>query len=483
VLTVPYFFTLSAGIGVSGEEISNLEEKLKKNPFVSLGEEFSSYYKINKHLISSPLYIAPKQYKLLPNEQGDVPTFQYIPIIETVKLLVNDQDFKLLSQAPTPEGCFYDVKDGTAWKENSYFKDNPEALSGQLYSDAVQLDNPLGATKGVNKALNVYFTLLDIPKVLRSKIQNIFLVLSVRESELKENKENYARFFKPLVDDLKKLEAGVQIGGNTIKMGLVCYSADNLESSSVGGFSQCFSSYDICRICHKQHKDVPDITGLPKEMPWTVEEYDVAAASLETGLRGEFGLNSVCLFNDLQSFHSVKSMPLDIMHDFHEKVAAYDGMSILKCLVKSDLFTFKSYNQVLHDVKLGDYEAADRPLAVSEKNMKLPGKAMAVCQHLRLMPFFVWRVTGGSVEQSDVIDLLVLLARIQEILMADKVSTGDVAYFEDLVVEYFHKRKICDSQSSDFTKMTPKYHYLGIIAFYLYLQNNLTIFLLNSFLF
>lgn len=453
-----------------GEDISALQEKMKKNPFVSLGEEFSSYYKINKHTLNSPHYIAPTQFKLLPNDQGDVGTFQYVPIIQTVAAIVNDPDFENLSQAPTPEGCLYDIKDGAQFKENAYFKDNPDALAGHLYSDAIQLDNPLGATKGVNKALNVYFALLDVPKALRSKIQNIYLVLSVRESELKENMANYARFFKPLVDDLKKLETGVQINGKTIKMGLVCYSADNLEASAVGGFSQCFSSNDICRVCHKQHKDVPNITGVPKEDPWTKEEYDSATDSMEPGLRGEFGLNSSCLFNDLQSFHCVGQMPLDCMHDFHEKIAAYDGMSILKCLVKSGLFTFESYNQVLHDVKLGDYEAADRPLALSEKNLKLQGKAMAVCQHLRLMPFFVWRVTGGSVEQSDIIDLLVLLARIQEILMADKISTGDVDFFEDLVVEYFHKRKICDSQSqhTDFCKMTPKYHYLGTVAICLF---------------
>ncbi len=450
---------------MSVEEITVLQEKMKNNPFVSLGEQYSSYYKINKQTQNSPHYVAPIELCLPPNEQGDVSTFQYVPIIETVKGIVNDPGFKELRQVPTASDQLYDVKDGLAWKNNNYFISNPDALTGQLYSDAVELDNPLGATKGVNKALNVYFSLIDIPKVLRSKIENIFLVLSVRESELKENKENYVHFFKPLVDDLKKLEAGVQIGDKNIKMGIICYSADNLEASAVGGFSQCFSSADVCRVCHQQYKDLPNITGIPKEAPWTKEEYDTAAANIQPGQRNEFGLNSVCLFNDLQAFHCVGQIPLDIMHDFMEKVAAYDAMSVLKILVKSDLFTIETYNQVLHDVKLGDYEAADRPLQVNLKNVKLQGKAMSVCQHLRLMPFFVWRILGGFVEVSNVIELLVMLARLQEILMADKLSMADVEFFEELLVFYFAKRKECEDENKAFHKITPKFHNLGKITF------------------
>jgi hypothetical protein len=70
----------------------------------------------------------------------------------------------------------------------------------------VELDNPLGPSKGIHKALNVYFSLVDIPKSLRSKTDNIFLVLTVLEKDLQKDKENYIRFFKPLVEDLKNLK-------------------------------------------------------------------------------------------------------------------------------------------------------------------------------------------------------------------------------------------------------------------------------------
>jgi hypothetical protein len=137
-------------------------------------------------------------------------------------------------------------------------------------------------------------------------------------------------------------------------------------------------------------------------------------------------------------------------------------MSILKVLVSSDLFTFEEYNTVLRDVKLGDYEAADRPMVVNPKVGRIPGKAMAVCLHLRLMPYFVWRILRGNVPDSDAIDLMVILARLQEYILADKLSTADVDNFEDLVVEYFAKRKACEQQYIGFCNMTPKYHHLGM---------------------
>ncbi len=90
-------------------------------------------------------------------------------------------------------------------------------------------------------------------------------------------------------------------------------------------------------------------------------------------MRGEFGLNSGCMFNELQSFHCIGQLPTDKMHNFCEKGASHDLMSVSKVLVSSQLFTFNKYNQLLREVKLGDYEASDRPKPVNLKNVCIPG--------------------------------------------------------------------------------------------------------------
>jgi hypothetical protein len=95
------------------------------------------------------------------------------------------------------------------------------------------------------------------------------------------------------------------------------------------------------------------------------------------------------------------------------------------------------------------------------------------------MPYFVWRILGGNVVDSDALDLLVILTRIQEYLLADKLSTEDIENFDELVVEYFHKRKICEEQYTTFIRPTPKYHFLGTGTFLKFSLYFLRIKLLN----
>lgn len=97
--------------------------------------------------------------------------------------------------------------------------------------------------------MNIYMTLAEIPKVWRSKTDFYFLVLSVRSKDLKNNR---SAVYAPLIRDLKKLEDGVVFGERVLKAGVVAHLADNLEAHQVSGLSMCFSSKDICRLCHAQ---------------------------------------------------------------------------------------------------------------------------------------------------------------------------------------------------------------------------------------
>jgi hypothetical protein len=147
-----------AAAGTSIEEISVVEEKMKDNPFVKLQQHFSSYYKINKDTENSHKYINPVQFYLPWNSAGKECPFHYVLIVETVAAIVSDLDYTNLTRDQTPHGFLYDFKDGSTWKNSKYFQENPDALTGQLYSDAAELDNPLVASKGILSALNVYFS-------------------------------------------------------------------------------------------------------------------------------------------------------------------------------------------------------------------------------------------------------------------------------------------------------------------------------------
>ncbi len=140
---------------MSGDEIAIAQEKIKYNPFVKLQHNFSSYYKINKETENSAEYIAHVQLHLPRTVVGKECPVQYVSVVDIVAAIVSDPDYQNLPRDPCPNGFLCDFKDGSAWKKNQYFKDNPNALTGQLYSNCVELDNPLGPSKGIHKALNV----------------------------------------------------------------------------------------------------------------------------------------------------------------------------------------------------------------------------------------------------------------------------------------------------------------------------------------
>ena len=83
----------------------------------------------------------------------------------------------------------------------------------------------------------------------RSSINHWFLLLTARSKDLDRRREE---FYRPIVEELKILEKGINIGNQLIKVGVVVHLGDNLEAHCVSGLSCCFSSKDVCRHCHIQ---------------------------------------------------------------------------------------------------------------------------------------------------------------------------------------------------------------------------------------
>ena len=95
-----------------------------------------------------------------------------------------------------------DVKDGSAFKNNQFFLENPEALTILLYSDGVEVVNPLGAGRGKHKVIQIFLTFGEIPKTQRSKIDRIQLVAVVKEKVVKQF--GFKKVYHQIVEDLKE---------------------------------------------------------------------------------------------------------------------------------------------------------------------------------------------------------------------------------------------------------------------------------------
>ena len=364
-----------AEIGTDQSNIDKIvQEVLIEDPFLKAQEQLNTEYKRKKVVQSSPNYVHPQEILLnrADVQKGDKKeVYHYVSILESFKVLLQDSSFKqmLAGAKANGEDKIRDVKDGSHYKNNKYFLENEEAFAAILYSDAVEMSNPLGAATGKYKVVFVYYTLCEIEKPQRSKIDRIQLAMAFKEKLLK--KYSLKTIMKPLINDLRKLETGIEVQGptRTVKCGVACFVADNLEASLLGGFSL----RDICRMCHIQHNELEDEicdTSGSVHSPWTVEEYNAICDSRfheeeefdgdedqatvvdeenlfteydfeesdarpdadEAGEAGEEseeeteddgnietkGLNHRCPLNTLMSFHSVNGFPFDIMHDLFE---------------------------------------------------------------------------------------------------------------------------------------------------------------------
>ena len=374
--------SLKNNSNLNDNEITEIVQNvLYEDDLIKAMKEVNSNYKQDKFIRENFRYIAPLEIVLNKTDadKGAVKDcFHYIPVCESVKALLEDPTvITVLDNAKGNDskeaGVLRDVKDGNVFKNVKFFQDNPGAFAAMFYSDAVELVNPLGAARGKHKVIQIFFNLAEIPKCQRSQVDRMQVALIVKEKLVK--KYGIHKIYKNLVDDLKKLENGIEVENpvpRIIKCGVLLHSGDNLESHSVGGFSMSFSSRDVCRFCHIQHEELSNnIHGLDGETQlrgWTVAEYDEICDSIEStldeqvfeiedtiidtpvldfedhlfdefdepedfdspvsgeGLEEEedeerkemYGLRHRCPFNSLQAFHAVYSFPPDILHDLME---------------------------------------------------------------------------------------------------------------------------------------------------------------------
>ena len=344
----------------------------------------------------------------------------YVPIEDTIRNLVEDSSFiqmsAMCSMRRRNPSKIYDVKDGLYYKENKFFQENPDSYGIILYSDAVEIKNPLGAARGCYKLVQVFFTLCEVEKAQRSKIDRLSLCMVFREKLLK--KYTLERIFRRLVEDLMKIEGGMVIGlpvVKTIKCGVACYSADNLEAHIMGGFRACFSSGEVCRVCHINYCDlddnIHDLCEGGNIEKWTVSEYDQIVNTFketdhssddevdddlnldlssddsdlatEKATDGDYlnsrGLKSMCPLNVLSSFHCINGFPPDVLHDVMEGVIPEDLLAIIRILSKKGWFSIAEYNVAMENLGFLGYERNDRPYPVPTASnvKKLKGKALS----------------------------------------------------------------------------------------------------------
>lgn len=145
-------------------------------------------------------------------------TFQYVPIIESLKMFLRDKENRLMLSSSRHKPKTVDDSQpkvynsytcGECYEKIPYFRENPEALRLIIYNDDAEPCNTLSSRAGNSKIAAMYFKIQNIPLHFNSSKKAVFPLIYAKTMDAKRH--GYNKVLGPLVDDLMRLEKGVPV--------------------------------------------------------------------------------------------------------------------------------------------------------------------------------------------------------------------------------------------------------------------------------
>ena len=156
----------------------------------------------------------PKELQVGFNpETGKADSVQYIPMFETLKILLSKEDIFIyhIEQQNTVTANFNlssddtlkSFQNGKAFYENRLLNSNKKTVELILYHDGFKVVNSLGNKTVKYKTSAFYFVLRKLPSQFKSKLSDINLVLLASAQIV--SRYGYHKILQPVLDDIKEL--------------------------------------------------------------------------------------------------------------------------------------------------------------------------------------------------------------------------------------------------------------------------------------
>ncbi|PAA72911.1 hypothetical protein BOX15_Mlig020007g1, partial [Macrostomum lignano] len=297
------------------EEYPSFSKNLINNQFnmqemIDISLEFlltdSKVFDILKHQ-----YNLVQPIEIVHPETGS--KIQYIPIAEMLASIIKNEHLMKFFVEPCINNCNFFT--------STYFKECISSLvtsdSGiflKLYSDEIEVCNPIGSAKTKHKLCVIYYSILNFPEYLNSSLELSFLSTIFSESTIKKASLQFC--LSPLIAELNDLYyKEFEINTSLTLPVVACFmTGDNLSMHQMLGLQKCFSSGYICRFCYKEYRQLCsiDIQCLDKLFQFNYRTH-LSNINDSQQLNNGFVRNSAfegLSYIDLQYF-----FPPDIMHD------------------------------------------------------------------------------------------------------------------------------------------------------------------------
>lgn len=396
-------------------------------------------------------------------------SFFYVPLIESLKqLLSNFRIFTMLNTVPQRcrEGFFYNFTDGALFKSHPLYSVRPNALQIILYTDEIEICNPLGAHASANKLLMVYYSLGNIDPKFRSKLAAIRLLAIAKARDVSEWGVDVV--LKRILADLILLYDGVKIATPHGEMDLfgavIALCGDTLAQHELAGFKEGVGfAYSKCRQCECTFEDMQRHYDENMFVRRTLEKhvrqcFEIDKAStdiLKASLKTTYGINRRSRLVDFPAFDLIKQTPQDIMHVIFEGAAPMEVKLVLKHLILSGQLELDVFNSAIQNFPYSPLDIRDKPCPISVNTLaandnKLKQSCGQMLIFLKVLPFLLNDVDNEYVK------FIIRLIEIVQIVLAPIISLQTIVRLKSMIEQHLYQFKQLFPESN----VIPKQHYM-----------------------
>ena len=356
--------------------------------------------------------------------------FFYVPLIKSLEQLLSNPRIHSMASTP-PENCnrdgfLHDIVDGRLFKSHPLFSVKPSALQLILYSDEIELCNPLGAHTSVNKLLMFYYTLGNIDPKFRSKLAAIRLLAIAKAKDITQAGVDV--ILERIEKDLRELYIGVKIGnGETIYGAVISVCGDTLAQHDLAGFKSGVGfAFSKCRHCECDFETMQNnfdensftMRTLENHMRQCREIERTRTDHLKNALKTTYGINRRSKLTDFPAYDLIQQTPQDIMHIMLEGVVPLEMKCVLKHLILSGEIDLDFINLCINGFTYSPSDVKDKPCPISVSIMasndnKLKQSSGQMLILLKILPYIL-----NSIKGHNYVKFIIELIEITQIIFA-----------------------------------------------------------------
>lgn len=409
-----------------------------------------SSYKRQQIVEANPLYVAPKEYAIGTRwemvidkasgkrfRQSVQSTFQYVSIIESIKSIFADSDFRKLyldfnNNHTCQPGVYERFCCSAVWKKIGLPKD---AIVIEIFTDDFEICSVLKSKANLHKVCAVYFQLKNLPTAYLSKLSSIYLVALCNPDDLKQEYTSFNNMLDLIVQEIKILESdGIVLAENLKLKGTISnMSFDNLGGNTCLGFAESFTANYFCRICETPKYICQTLTHEIKSNLRTRESYNQILSLIQDqkfDLTMSKGIKLFCSLNNLKYFHITQNISVNLDHDLNEGIIPFALKRIFDHCIENKLITLIELENRIAGFNYGYLNRKNIPsiLCIDKKNLN-QNATQSYCLMTNI-PFILSHLKD---KLSTVWPVITTLLQIMQIVYSRIIREEDIKRLETLI--------------------------------------------------